>query len=289
MVSLPLQFSWGGDVFFGPGEIHYDHDDIMQRYQTGDKTALADLKKLCQKNTPLAFYSCYHAARLEAEAGQSRSSDELLERALKLKPDFTEALNFAIRRESSALSAGENGLVYFEKAAKAARGSNASLALEYIRQAIAHGVSNRLWYEGHPDFQRLKKNSRFRALVNNLPIGESRAELVKRISASHDSARLFDPAYTLQRHRQQPDSGELLYHYFEAYEKIRDPEKALEHLKAFIEQLERLDKEQRILVGYAVVYLWQHDRFRFLREHRESVAFLKESGKRYGIPGSFFE
>lgn len=264
------------DVFYGPGEIHYDIDEALQLWQRHEDKGLGELGRLCLKKEAFSYYACYTLGKILWEKRQVSSAKQYIEESLKLKPNFVPALNFKLNILKEPIELKDRALHHYFRALYFVERNKKDLARQEIKKALNHGASL-VYFQENPLFSSLG----FFEIAKNKKKDEERQLLD--FSHLRRSESFIDPAYTYEEHQKTKDPSQLLYDYYMALD-AQDKESTFAYLRRFLEKLERHSSE---LAANMLLFLWQNPSFSHLKNYPEWKSFVLHLGKKYEIPTSF--
>ncbi len=268
-------------VSIAPGEVHYENDELLQRYYEGEQAeVLKTLHKYCYSSRPHREYFCYNAGVLEKSRGR-REARQYFTEAVRINQQFAEAITLLSEFSADPLP---SGLKEYEKAREAARAKKIESAIAYAEMAVEKGVRARELYANQPDFSILRNDSRFVRMLSMLPVADTKS-VVAGFTLDHPLSFLINPWYTQSEHARSPDANEILYDYYEARKLLSGKQdRAKQLLKNF---LEKLSSRAPVLAARAVLFLYQDTTFSMLKQDSGWKAYLVRFGEKNGLPGNW--
>ncbi len=268
-------------VSIAPGEVHYENDELLQRYYEGEQTeVLKTLHKYCYSSRPHREYFCYNAGVLEKSRGR-REARQYFTEAVRINPQFAEAVTLLSQISADPLPPG---LKEYEKAREAARAKKIESAIAYAEMAVEKGVRARELYANQPDFSILRNDARFVKMLSLLPVADIKS-IVAGITLDHPLSSVINPWYTETEHGRSPDPSEILYDYYEARKLLSgNQDRAKQLLKSFIE---KLSSRAPVHAARAVLFLYQDKTFSMLKNDSGWKSWLIRAGEKNGLPGGW--
>lgn len=262
------------EIFFGPGEIHYDVDDAMQLYQERGRDGLLALEEICHSQREFFYYACYSLGKIYYEKGQKQKAKFFLEKSLE-KKDFVYAINFYLLYFQEIPNLKNKALYHYLRAQKFLRQKKKpSMIKKEVELSLAEGAPVE-WFSQNPDFM---------PYIKNINVGDG-DKLNFALLSGKKIAHFLDPAYTYEKHLSNPDLSQITYEYWEALKNSGDLNQCQKNLQNFLINLEKVNFE---LAAHALIFIWQRKEFAGLKTQDSWKDFSINFGKKYGIHKDFF-
>ena len=274
MITQTMAAEW-----LGPGDIHRNHDLIMQMEREKQYTTVYSmLKESCTKSDDLSVYACLNGVLYYCSTGNTEQCSFFSDQ-LDKKPDKIESINIikTYSHEKTATMRSKS-YTFYEKARVYAQKGQTLLALESLENAIQHGFNARKAIENNPDFSKIRIEPKYAEIISKLTDNVNTTDRLAVLGVLRNPLfGMFDLAYDFESYMKNPQKTHPLHQYFVSVDLLKNKkfdqsgQIMIEFLKYFHHYCEQ--KKKYNLFKFAYLYIWQDSHFLKLKQ---SVSFQTE-------------